>query len=593
MRKFKLTGSVVCALLLFWVMFSVADYCLMRPDSRNKYQQFLADDRKYDVLFFGSSHVINSISPLDLFHKHGITSYNFAEHANYLVIAYYQLEELAANFCGKLPDVVVLDVNTNEKVRPHFIHNAWDAFSSNQRKWEMINALGIRKNWLEFMLPFSMYHNRWKEALQTVDKDINTLYGVELRYGVGHPKTIIRNKDDKEEFLAFHKEYIEKIWTFCKHRGMKLILINIPHTNSPNKQRQANDLYEFAALRGIPYVNYMNEKIPLDFNIDMYDDAHVNPVGMRIMTDEVGKLLLKEGVKDRRKEPVAAQWNKEYRDYTDFRISRLQELKDIKRFLMAVNDPDLSVKLEVSRKLLDTKEIRLLVDRLRKIKSNEIKLVSGRATHAKLDKETQKCDLSAIVYRKGKNKQEVYRALFNGSALDKESAEAPKEWPSDFKQDATLTDIKDIDDYLAVLRQNKDRYTVLIAVKDEASRSLSQKTRGLLKDLGLEADWEDAHQKSYYAVIARGDVVKEDMAAAKLSDSGSFGRGAYKYSIESRGYEVGNKCSIKINGREYALDGRGLNIVVFNHENKKMDSVCFDTHERGNKASRHAVPMAN
>lgn len=603
MRKLKLIGSVVCALLLFWGMFSVADYCLMIPLSRQKYQQFLADDSKYDVLFFGSSHVTNGISPLDLFHKHGIVSYNFAPVGNYMATAYYQLEELAENFSRKLPDVVVLDIyNDVPDMENGNLHRGLDVFASNRRKWEMINAIGGGKKWLEFMFPFSIYHNRWNEGLVNVDNDIDllgnrcNLYGAGPRYEMYTLENeLIRDRNDKMEYAASDKEYLEKIWMLCKKRGMKLILINMPYACFPKRQKQANDLYEFAALRGIPYVNYMNEKIPFDFNIDMSDKQHVNPVGMRIMTDEVGKLLLKEGVKDRRREPVAARWHKEYRDYVDFRIRRLQKITDIKIFLMALNDPDLSVKLQVNKRLLDTEKIRLLVNRLRKIKGNEVKLVSGKATHTRLNRvpRKRKCDLSAIVYRNGKERQEVYRARFDGFHFDKESAEAPKEWPSVLEPDAALAGIKDINDYLAVLRQNKDRYTVLIAVKDEASMFLSPKTRELLKDLGLEADWKDAHQKSYYAVIARGDVVKEDMAAAKLSASGSFGRGAYEYSIESMGFKVGNGCSIKINGREYALDGRGLNIIVFNHENKKMDSVCFDTRERGNKASRHVLPMAN
>jgi len=42
---------------------------------------------------------------------------------------------------------------------------------------------------------------------------------------------------------------------------------------------------------------------------------------------------------------------------------------------------------------------------------------------------------------------------------------------------------------------------------------------------------------------------------------------------------VGNYCSIRIDGVEYAKNRRGLNIVVYdNRAGEVVDSVAFDTH---------------
>ena len=59
------------------------------------------------------------------------------------------------------------------------------------------------------------------------------------------------------------------------------------------------------------------------------------------------------------------------------------------------------------------------------------------------------------------------------------------------------------------------------------------------------------------------------------------------YDVVSAGYECGNECSIKIDGKEYGKNQRGLNIVVYNHVTKAVvDSVCFDTYEEGSPARR-------
>ena len=49
--------------------------------------------------------------------------------------------------------------------------------------------------------------------------------------------------------------------------------------------------------------------------------------------------------------------------------------------------------------------------------------------------------------------------------------------------------------------------------------------------------------------------------------------------IVSKAYKYGNLASICINGEEYAVNKRGVNIVVFDMNRQKVvDSVAFDTH---------------
>jgi len=52
-----------------------------------------------------------------------------------------------------------------------------------------------------------------------------------------------------------------------------------------------------------------------------------------------------------------------------------------------------------------------------------------------------------------------------------------------------------------------------------------------------------------------------------------------RYDVQSIGYQEGNAASILINGKEYSMKSRGLNIVVYSHyQDKVIDSVNFDTH---------------
>ncbi|NCA93513.1 hypothetical protein EOM82_09885 [bacterium] len=59
-------------------------------------------------------------------------------------------------------------------------------------------------------------------------------------------------------------------------------------------------------------------------------------------------------------------------------------------------------------------------------------------------------------------------------------------------------------------------------------------------------------------------------------------------SVTSAALNVGNISEIFFNEMNYAVNNRGLNIVVINNNsNKVIDSVCIDTHIYPYKFYRH------
>lgn len=68
-------------LMIFFACFFVVTIVLQRKDSRIKYADFFDEAKKdhIDVLFMGSSHVINGINPIELFKNYGYTSYDMGD----------------------------------------------------------------------------------------------------------------------------------------------------------------------------------------------------------------------------------------------------------------------------------------------------------------------------------------------------------------------------------------------------------------------------------------------------------------------------------------------------------------------------------
>lgn len=396
--------SVICSLMLFLIGLNICSKLVINKTSQQKYAQFREDTKGYDVLFLGSSHVINAISPLDLFRDYGITSFNFSMHGNYARSSYYLLQEaldILERQNRPLPKVVVLDVLGFVETTAD-LHNAWDSFPLSQTKVAMVQNIVEGNDKLGMLFPFSLYHNRWNE-LEKGDflPSPNQWYGAELRYNVMYPgPEIVRDPTDAEKVLEEKVQYLDNIWKYCERKGIEFVLINIPYSSAPDWQREANGIYEYATARGIPYVNFMNEQTGIDYDIDFYDQGHLNHVGMRIMTSQIGSLLTDIGLPDRRNSADASQWISDYESFIHYRIQRLKEQNQIKPYLMSLNDPDLSCSIQICESSLNDIQIRKLVERLAE-KGNSISVTASPIQIHSPDGNPQFYDIYCTVWKKG------------------------------------------------------------------------------------------------------------------------------------------------------------------------------------------------
>lgn len=119
---------------------------------------------------------------------------------------------------------------------------------------------------------------------------------------------------------------------------------------------------------------------------------------------------------------------------------------------------------------------------------------------------------------------------------------------------------------------------IIIAVKDEASTALTDEMIGYMQSLGVQFDLKDKYRWSYLAVVDEGKVVYESAEESTLTLHEKIDD--YDLSVKSGGYNNGNVASIVIDGKEYAINGRGINIVVIDKKNDYVvDSVRIDTYK--------------
>lgn len=162
--------------------------------------------------------------------------------------------------------------------------------------------------------------------------------------------------------------------------------------------------------------------------------------------------------------------------------------------------------------------------------------------------------------------------------------EALKDDYEKMQKDCELVHIVDIDKYMAALQDM--RYSIFISVNEECTQNLRDHTIQQLRKLGLQASLQQEYGCSYCAVISDGTII-EQKGYNSLNYGGAIRDNLVTYDIKSAGNQSRSLSSILIEGTEYSKNERGMNIVVYNNDTRKViDSVCFDTHERENFASR-------
>jgi len=137
---------------------------------------------------------------------------------------------------------------------------------------------------------------------------------------------------------------------------------------------------------------------------------------------------------------------------------------------------------------------------------------------------------------------------------------------------------QDFNTYVAkLIDEYKDNYIFIVA-SDDMSCGLNETDINLLRNLGLQMDFSNALQKSYIAVIENGKVTYESLSNRTLNYTGKCSNSDIIYELYSSGWWTNPGSSIKLDGFEFGLNSRGLNIVVYDDKrNLVLDSVGFDT----------------
>ena len=299
----------------------VASVVVRDKDSEFKYADFfdMAKKDQIDVLFIGSSHVINAMNPAVLYGEYGITSYNMGGHGSIMQATYWELEE-ALQYCT--PKCVVVDTYLLQKNYQYLdvmddsysdedratsvaqLHLNMDSWPLNKLKVAAIKDLiadeDIQK---QFLVPFYVYHNRW-ENLKKNDYETlvgkgkrNELFGAEMRYGIELTPGIYPDPEDDSGLGGdtIGENYLQRVIDTCKSRGIEVVVTFLTCSASTDDKRVMDSARIICDQYDVPFVN-MQQMGVVDLYTDLNDTGHMNAMGSIKATMCIGDVLSEMGI---------------------------------------------------------------------------------------------------------------------------------------------------------------------------------------------------------------------------------------------------------------------------------------------------------
>lgn len=367
-RRIKRILECVLTVVVLVAVLAATTRAFERKSSIYKLNQFFENKKDFDVLFLGTSHMMNDVMPMELWDEYGITSFNLAGQDSQIATDYWILMNALDYADSK---VVVIDcdgISSNLKASDNYeyIHFSFDGFPLSMNKIKAAIDLtndeehdrrvesGLtadaneKRDPIGIIWNYSVYHSRWKEL---TEGDFNNTYssemGAESRVQIAIPNEVISvDANEKLDEETTSMVYLQKIIDECNKRGIKVVLTYLPYPASHDDWVEANSVNDVADRNGVQYINFLREDI-VDYEIDCYDEnSHLNPAGAKKVTAYLGDVLRSDyQLEDHREDSAFAKWTDMYQEYFEYKNKRLKDQDGLDQYLMMLADNDYEVSI--------------------------------------------------------------------------------------------------------------------------------------------------------------------------------------------------------------------------------------------------------
>lgn len=152
----------------------------------------------------------------------------------------------------------------------------------------------------------------------------------------------------------------------------------------------------------------------------------------------------------------------------------------------------------------------------------------------------------------------------------------------EWEENQLLTTQESVYAYFNALEKAKNDCLIIVTVKDEASGAWNDTLEAAIHRLGVRSSFYNQIQNSFVAIIDGGVNKFEKWDDRRIRVNSNYlinDSQTLRLSVSSAGFMCGDVSTITVNGKNYSLNKRGLNIVVIDKQTAQViSSTSIDTH---------------
>jgi len=333
---------IMISILIFIYIAIVPISYFIRPihEGRRNISGFYAEEKNtHDIIYIGGSAVYTYWQPLRAYNDYGFTSYNFTvSNINAQSIKYYIKEaQKTQNPKTWIVDLRPFQYGDNKYfTEERTVRFVTDSLNYSKNRNELIRAsVKNKSSRFSFYVDFLNYKNRLPRVMldYLLGKDTtpkyfidnmhkNNLKGFYYYLNVYEISSFIDYSNITEE-LMIDKEtnnvFIDLL-DFCKEEDLNVLFIVHAYIQQEEHKKEYNYMKRVIEEYGFDFLNINDfyDEMNLDYQMDMYDDNHVNCIGAEIYTDFLAKYLKNNyDLPDHRADENFKEWSDLYPGFVE------------------------------------------------------------------------------------------------------------------------------------------------------------------------------------------------------------------------------------------------------------------------------------
>lgn len=300
-RKIVLHISLSLLLILFVVI--LFGYWVRPLGTDGTYSQVntlhgLPED-SVELMIYGSSRALTSVSPEHLYNAFGIGAYNYGWHWQKLNTTKAFLED---SFLSQSPRLVLIetyfsgDILENRSITAEIYYSRYlksRSAKSNYLRQCFGSHLG---RYLSYYFPVFAFHDNWSTLERqsflplTLSKDHLKNMGFSPLSGTNPVILSDPNTIEQQKMSDNCIKVLDEIVSLCQQNDCDILFYTIP---SAEPYVYCQSMAEYAKRNGYHYLNLFDhlDTIGIDASTDFYDGGHLNADGAIKVTDFLGRYI--------------------------------------------------------------------------------------------------------------------------------------------------------------------------------------------------------------------------------------------------------------------------------------------------------------